>query len=209
MQKQVLTIIILCSVSFMLLIGGLVAVMQLRPEILGFPALTVDSAQVTLKSKLDTEILAKREKEKEEFEKQKVEVEKQKKDSLGNLVASLTDSLNRARSEYGAASRQASELSMALTRQQSAVKATQDSAENAEYAQYARMYNAANPKDVAAILNKADKVKAATILKLMKNKVAAKVIESLKPDKAVEIMKLNDPNAKVFEEVVSDSLQKN
>jgi flagellar motility protein MotE (MotC chaperone) len=201
MQKQILTLVIVSSVSFTLLIGGGVVVMKTMPELLGLPPLPAEVAKAAIKAAQDKELIAKREKERKEFEKRKAEEEKRKKDSVMSLVYSLTDSLNRARSEYGMAARKVNELSLEISRQQQGIIDKKDSIEKADYAQYARMYNAANPKDVAAILKSADPEKAARILKLMKNKVAAKVIESIPPEKAVIIMKLKAELAPVQEEI--------
>jgi len=201
-------LVFFASFSFMLLMGGGIYIFKTQPEVLGLPPLPADSTQVAAKAKYDAELVAKREKEKQEFERRKVEEEKRKKDSLINIIYALTDSLNRARSEYGTAARKVSELSLEMSRQQQEATAKQDAAEKENYAVLARMYNAANPKDVAKILKIADAQKAATILKLMKNKVAAKVIEALPPKQAIEIMQLNGPNAPV-EEVVENPKAKN
>lgn len=108
------------------------------------------------------------------------------RDSTNSVADSLTKLYSRLEKALAKIKRN-DEL---LTDQESFISKKQDSLEMRNFETYAKIYNNANPQDVANILALIDERDASKILKIMSKKQAGKVLESMEPNRAAAIMLL-------------------
>lgn len=102
----------------------------------------------------------------------------------------LSDSLYKLNSQYKDAISQIELKKQTIENQEKLLTQKTDSLTLINFGQFAKLYNNANPQDVAKILEQLDEEDAAKILKLMSKKKAGKVIEALPAEKAATILLL-------------------
>lgn len=113
-----------------------------------------------------------------------------------NYIEYLNDSLNKLSAMYNSAIKTNDQEKKAKAKAKedeaakAKAKAEADSLRIKNLTQYAKIYNASNPREVARILEQLDEKDAAFIIKNMNKKKAAKVLESMLPEEAAAIMLL-------------------
>lgn len=113
-------------------------------------------------------------------------ISKRWKDSTNTLY----DSLNSLYSELKRSIEKLERNELLLEDQEEFIARKQDTLEKQNFITYAKIYNSANPVEVAKILELIDENDASQILKAMSKKQAAKVLEAMEPNRAAAIMLL-------------------
>jgi flagellar motility protein MotE (MotC chaperone) len=166
------------AVIFTVAFGLLAAVYIMRPEWLGLPSeLSADSVQQQ-PTTISLEVPA-------------YKLLVKERDSLKKTLAKTTDTANKYQANYKAAIQDVSDLQQRLSVQDQEYMRKMDSLEKFNWRLFAKIYDKAEPKEVAEILSELDERDAAFILKSMKPKVAAKVLENIAPETAAAIMALS------------------
>lgn len=80
------------------------------------------------------------------------------------------------------------DLKNQIQRQQESGKAMTDSAKQVVFSTFAKIYENADPNEVAKIIELLDDKDALAILKLMNKKKAGKIIDALKPERSAQIL---------------------
>jgi flagellar motility protein MotE (MotC chaperone) len=174
--KQLVALLVITSVSFLCLLIGGGYLYMFKPELFGLSQQTThDSLAVPLSV----------------WELQLNQLEKDKA-RLQSETQRLRDSLQRLTGELAAQHRRLGELQAQLDKVNTTLANEQratmrDSLRLKNLHVLAEMYERANPAEVAQILANADRSYAAAILRLMKRKTAARVLEQLPKDKALAI----------------------
>lgn len=115
------------------------------------------------------------------------------KDSVNTGYAhsrSLADSLEKLNAMYRKIIAESESAKKSLAETEKRMNKKQDSLQAINLADYAKIYNNSNPKEVAKILEQLDERDAALILKKMQKKKAGKVLEAMLPENAAAIMLL-------------------
>lgn len=176
--KHLLLIVIISSLSFLAIAGAGGYVYFVKPELLGIQSPYVKKDTLPPPpSPLELEAKALR----------------QTNDSLAKKVAFVTDSIRKVEASKSELIQQRDEFKAKAEkeRQHSATllkKEQNDSTRLKNMTAFAEMYEKANPQEVAKILAKTDADYAAGVLKLMKRKNAAKVLEYIPTEQAVRIV---------------------
>lgn len=105
------------------------------------------------------------------------------KDSLELAVNNFNDSLKIARDKLKLARQKISD-------QEEFIEMKQDTLQEKNFETFAKIYNNAEPADIARILEQIDERDAAKILKLMRKKKAGKVLDAMQPEHAAAILLL-------------------
>ena len=191
MQKQIIAILVIASITFVLMLGGAFIVHETKPELLGFPPKPVDSTKVTTTKPLDVP--------KVDSVAIKIEQERTRlaleRDSLRLLVTQIVDSLTKIKSSSDWNKIQLDELNLELSRQKTLAQKKQDTLKLNNLREFAQMYNNSNPKEVAQILDSIDAEEAAYILKSMKKKNAARVLNFMDKSKAKRMLEISSHDA--------------
>jgi len=174
--KQLLMLVLVTSVTFLGILGAGGYLYYTSPETLGLPKRVVPGDTVKQPSPI-------------ELEAQRL---RNQNDSLAKKMQTFTDSLSKEKVRTDSLKNVAQSLSSQVTSQEKQQKAAQQKAEKdtlrlKNMQAFAEMYDKADPEEVAKILAKAETHYAVDILKMMKRKSAAKVIEKLPTDKAVAV----------------------
>ncbi|MFP4528274.1 MAG: magnesium transporter MgtE N-terminal domain-containing protein [Candidatus Kapaibacterium sp.] len=110
--------------------------------------------------------------------------------AVSSTSATIKDSLNTLESRYTKLEERLKLSSEKLTSQEKFIEKKQDTLEVENFETFAKIYNNAEPQDVARILEQIDERDAAKILKLMQKKKAGKVLEAMVPEQAAAILLL-------------------
>lgn len=103
----------------------------------------------------------------------------------------LRDSLKTARDSYLSLQVEVERLKKSIEEKNKAINKRQDSVAKTNFNEYAAIFNNASSKEIAKILEQIDERDASYLLKKMKTKLAGKVLEAMKPDKAAAIMMIS------------------
>lgn len=237
MDKKQLTIsIVILSLLFLIIFGGLLGVYFINPSLIGLAP-----KKLLEKDTIKKEIIKKIKKDNipvnpsiiismdrafqiEEIEKQrnlldstknKLVVElKSLQDSIKNLTviknsikdtisktnlkyqnvtkenSRILDSLNKIISNYNKDKQKLVLLENRVKSQEEFISKQQDSLEQKNFTDFAKMYNGVAPQDVARILEQIDERDAARILKMMQSRKASKVLEAMPSEKSAAILLL-------------------
>lgn len=174
--KQLLALVVTTTITFVALLLGGGYVYQTAPELLGISRQRgTDSLPVSVRV-WEVEL--------DRLERDKRELEQQCtlfRDSIGKLHTELS----ALRAHLADVQQQLVIAQQQISHQQQ--RAQRDSLRLKNLAMVAEMYDRADPAEVAKILASAESSYAASVLRLMKRKTAAKVIEYLPKDKALAI----------------------
>lgn len=175
--RQFLMLVAISTVTMVLLLAAGLYLSAHKPEWLGRrTAATGEAAEATQPTLLELEL------DRLRMNQRTAEsTVRRLRDSVGHLtttVAQLQLQLNELRQQLATAEAKLGALQQAARRDSLRLKNLQTLAD---------MYNRADPAEVAKILEGANSKYAATVLRLMKPRVAAKVLEALPKDKALAI----------------------
>ncbi|MBI5325716.1 MAG: hypothetical protein HZB41_10690 [Ignavibacteriae bacterium] len=113
-------------------------------------------------------------------------------DSISKIqsnYAKLRDSLQKVTLLYKQVLSDRERISKTTEEKEKLLLGQIDSLRNKNLADFAKIYDNSEPKEVAKILEKIDSKDASKILKLMSKKKAGKVLEAISADRAAEIMR--------------------
>jgi len=216
-KKQILAAIAILAGTFLLIIGSVVGIYFLNPEILGFsPTKNPNSAKYEEFEQVKSDSIE------EEFSNTsdqsdiqydslkslnlilkdslnaKSEIIKIYNDSIASLVKriieldnfqnSRIDSVKIVKNRISQVLNDYNNVKIELLKKDSLMVKKKDSLTEKNMIQFAKIYDNSGPKEVAKILEKLDSKDAAKILKLMQVKKAGKVLESMKPEIAAQIL---------------------
>lgn len=102
----------------------------------------------------------------------------------------ILDSLNKIFADYNKDRQKLVLLENRVKSQEEFIARQQDSLEQKNFADFAKMYNGVAPQDVARILEQIDERDAARILKMMQSRKASKVLEAMPSEKSAAILLL-------------------
>lgn len=177
-MNSILQTFMAIAVVFVVAFGILTSVFIFKPEFLGLPPnLTTDTVQV----QPTTMTL--------QISEYKTLV--RQRDSLQKSAGKLADTAGKSQANYKAALNDIETLKRRLTAQDKEYMRKMDSLERFNWTLFAKIYDKAEPKEVAKILTELNEQDAAFILKTMKPKVAAKVLENMDPVAVATIMSLS------------------
>lgn len=113
-----------------------------------------------------------------------------KYDNLAKENKRVLDSLNNILNNYNKDKQRLVLLENRVKSQEEFISKQQDSLEQKNFADFAKMYNGVAPQDVARILEQIDERDAARILKMMQSRKASKVLEAMSSEKSAAILLL-------------------
>jgi septal ring factor EnvC (AmiA/AmiB activator) len=174
--KQLLALVLTSTITFLAIVAGGGYLYLTRPELLGFVSPFRTDTVVTPPAMWELQL--------DRLQKEN--------NHLRHTIESLRDSLARLKAHNEQMSNECSRLQQQLTQAQYTInelnRSTQkDSLRLKNLQMIAEMYDRADPAEVAKILAGAENSYAAAVLRLMKRKTAARVIEQLPKDKALAI----------------------
>ena len=178
-SKQIIVLVAATAFTGLLVTGGAFYLWHTQPQSLGLPAPIVE-VDTSVHVPTESEILHHR------------------NDSLERIAKSMHDSLSGLNSQVTSLRDQQKHLSEQLEQnkkeQEKKEKAWNDTTRLKNLRVSAEMYEKAQPAEAAKILAKSNSEYVAGVLNLMKRKSAAKVLEQLPVNKAVEVSKLLSKN---------------
>ncbi len=113
-----------------------------------------------------------------------------KYDNLSKENKRVLDSLNNILSNYNKDKQKLVLLENRVKSQEDFISRQQDSLEQKNFTDFAKMYNGVAPADVARILEQIDERDASKILKMMQSRKASKVLEAMSSEKSAAILLL-------------------
>jgi flagellar motility protein MotE (MotC chaperone) len=216
--KQILTASAIILGTFVLIVGSVVGIYFLYPEVLGFapPQVRKDKiAKDSASTKFDSLALKKQNDSSElaipydslkniafalkDSLRNKKDALKIYNDSISGLVkriiqldnneSKITDSVNIVKRQMSKAMDDLQQLKKSVGLKDSLNAVKADSMSIKNLVQFAKIYNNVAPTEVAKILEKIENRKdVAKIIKLMQPRKAGKVLESMKPEMAADIL---------------------
>ncbi len=177
-MNSVLQTFMAIAIIFIVAFGLIVSVYLLRPEWLGLENTIRSDSTSQQPTTLTLDIAAYKAIVKE-------------RDSLNKALLKASDSVRKISVEYKNTLLDVSNLQKRLENQDKEYMQKMDSLEKYNWTLFAKIYDKAEPKEVAKILSELDERDAAFILKVMKPKIAAKVLENIAPETAASIMALS------------------
>lgn len=203
MQRQLLIILIISSISFLAIFGGAAVLFTVKPELFGHtPKPAADTSSIATQPKQNLVLI-----EQDSIAHVHARQEKLKgeKDSIEKRMTFLRDSIVVLESKVNLAQSEIEKSTALIQKTASNEKKKEDSTVENNITTFAEMYDKMNPNDVASVLLELDSRTSAKILKLMKRKNAARVLELLPGDKAKNILLLSDKETEKKEMAKGDS----